>query len=138
MKNSPPAESEASAPVSWLPLGRRVRARRIQLGFRKGAVAAHLGVSMEYFEAMEAGRVELTPVLLGRLAELMKVPVLYFFEDLLSAEEADGENAERGFVSDEERVASLVGAFRRLDREKQQYLLVLAKALAQDTERQGP
>jgi transcriptional regulator with XRE-family HTH domain len=138
MKNSPSAESEASAPVSWLPLGQRVRARRIQLGFRKGAVAAHLGVSMEYFEAMEAGRVELTPVLLGRLAELMKVPVLYFFEDLLSAEEADGENAERGFVSDEERVASLVGAFRRLDREKQQYLLVLAKTLAQDAERQGP
>jgi transcriptional regulator with XRE-family HTH domain len=138
MKNSPPAESDASAPVSWLPLGQRVRARRIQLGFRKGAVAAHLGVSMEYLEAMEAGRLELTPVLLGRLAELMKVPVLYFFEDLLSAEEADGENAERGFVSDEERVASLVGAFRRLDREKQQYLLVLAKALAQDTERQGP
>jgi transcriptional regulator with XRE-family HTH domain len=137
MKNSPSAESEASAPASWLPLGQRVRARRIQLGFRKGAVAGHLGVSMEYFEAMEAGRVELTPVLLGRLAELMKVPVLYFFEDLLSAEEADGENAERGFVSDEERVASLVGAFRRLDREKQQYLLVLAKSLAQDAERQG-
>jgi transcriptional regulator with XRE-family HTH domain len=137
MKNSPSAETEASAPASWLPLGQRVRARRIQLGFRKGAVAAHLGVSMEHFEAMEAGRVELTPVLLGRLAELMKVPVLYFFEDLLSAEEADGENAERGFVSDEERVASLVGAFRRLDREKQQYLLVLAKTLAQDTGRQG-
>jgi transcriptional regulator with XRE-family HTH domain len=114
-----------------------VRARRIQLGFRKGAVAGHLGVSMEYFDAMEAGRVELTPALLGRLAELMKVPVLYFFEDLLSAEEAGGGHAERGFVSDEERVASLVGAFRRLDREKQQYLLVLAKTLAQDAERPG-
>ena len=138
MKNPSSVESEASQPVSWLPLGQRVRARRIQLGFRKGAVAAHLGVSMEYFEAMEAGRVELTPVLLGRLAELMKVPVLYFFEELLSAEEAGGENVEHGFVSDEERVASLVGAFRRLDREKQQYLLVLAKLLAQDAERQGP
>ena len=85
MKNSPSPESEASAPVSWLPVGQRVRARRIQLGFRKGAVAARLGVSMERFEAMEAGRVEITPELLGRLSELMKVPVLYFFEDLLSA-----------------------------------------------------
>ena len=93
MKNSPAPESEASVPGSWLPVGQRVpaRARRIQLGFRKGAVAARLGVSMERFEAMEAGRVEITPELLGRLSELMKVPVLYFFEDLLSAEAAGGE-----------------------------------------------
>jgi hypothetical protein len=60
--------------------------------------------------------------------------VLYFFEDLLSAGAAGGESCDRGVVSDEERVASLVGAFRRLDREKQQYLLVLATALAKDTE----
>ncbi len=135
MKNSPSPESEVSAPVSWLPLGQRVRARRIQLGFRKGAVAARLGVSMERFEAMEAGRVEITPALLGQLSELMKVPVLYFFEDLLSAEAAaGGESCDRGVGSDEERVASLVGAFRRLDREKQQYLLVLATTLAKDAE----
>jgi transcriptional regulator with XRE-family HTH domain len=137
IKNSPSVESEASGPVSWLPLGQRVRARRIQLGFRKGAVAAHLGVSMESFEAMEAGRVEITPVLLGRLSELMKVPVLYFFEDLLAREEADAGRTEHHFVSDEERVASLVNAFRRLDRDKQQYLLVLASTLAQDCERTG-
>lgn len=137
VKNSPSEESEASAPVAWLPLGQRVRTRRIQLGFRKGAVAAHLGVSMERFEAMEAGRVEITPVLLGRLSELMKVPVLYFFEDLLASEAADARRSELGFVSDEERVASLVDTFRRLDREKQQYLLVLARALAQDAERSG-
>jgi transcriptional regulator with XRE-family HTH domain len=138
MQNSLSPESEVSAPGSWLPVGQRVRARRIQLGFRKGAVAARLGVSMERFEAMEAGRVEITPELLGRLSELMKVPVLYFFEDLLSAEAAGGESCDRGVVSDEERVASLVGAFRRLDREKQQYLLVLATTLAKDTERRGP
>ena len=138
MKNSPSAESGAGAPTSWLSLGQRVRTRRIQLGFRKGAVAAHLGVSMERFEAMEAGRVEISPALLGRLSELMKVPVLYFFEDLIAAQEAGGGSSERGFVSDEERVASLVGAFRRLDREKQTYLLVLAETLAQNSEGSGP
>jgi transcriptional regulator with XRE-family HTH domain len=137
VKSSPSAESEAGAPISWPSLGQRVRTRRIQLGFRKGAVAAHLGVSMERFEAMEAGRVEISPALLGQLSGLMKVPVLYFFEDLVAAQEADGESSERGFVSDEERVASLVGAFRRLDRDKQKYLLVLAETLAQDTNGHG-
>jgi transcriptional regulator with XRE-family HTH domain len=137
VKDSPSAENQARGPVSWPALGQRMRARRIQLGFRKGAVAAHLGVSMQRFEAMEAGRIEISPALLDRLSELMKVPVLYFFEDLVATEDAEGDSAERGFVSDEERVASLVVTFRRLDREKQRYLLVLARTLAQEPDGRG-
>ena len=133
VKNSASASNEEGMPGSWLPIAQRVRNRRVQLGFRKGAVAAHLGVSMGHFEEMEAGRIEIEPVLLGRLSELMKVPVLYFFEGLFPAENAtEACRLERGAASEEERLESLISAFRRLDREKQQHLLVLANALAED------
>jgi transcriptional regulator with XRE-family HTH domain len=135
VKNSSSSvESGVTGPAPWLPIGQRLRNRRVQLGFRKGAVAAHLGVSMASFEEIEAGQVEISPVLLGRLSELLKVPVLYFFEDMFpSGDAAEPCQTERGAVSDEERLERLVAAFRKLDRDKQQYLLVLAGALEQDT-----
>jgi|RhiMetdeSRZDD1v2_1073273.scaffolds.fasta_scaffold1339508_2 transcriptional regulator with XRE-family HTH domain len=117
----------------WFPMGQRLRNRRIQLGFRKGALAAHLGVSVPQFEEMEAGSIEMSPVLLGRLAELLKVPVLYFFEDILPGNNgAHPERPEPAPVSDEERMESLVSAFRALDRDKQQCLLAFARVLARD------
>ena len=111
----------------WLQMGQRLRNRRIQVGFRKGAIAAHLGVSTTRFEEMEAGQAEISPMLLGRLSDLLKVPVSYFFEDIFA-----GAAAAQPAVSDQERLNDLVSAYRVLDSNKQQYLLVLARALAQD------
>jgi transcriptional regulator with XRE-family HTH domain len=117
----------------WFPMGQRLRNRRIQLGFRKGALAAHLGVSVSHFEEMETGSIEMSPVLLGRLSELLKVPVLYFFEDILPGNNgAQPERPERAPISDEECLESLVIAFRALDRDKQQCLLTFARVLARD------
>jgi transcriptional regulator with XRE-family HTH domain len=110
-------------------MGQRLRNRRIQIGFRKGAIAAHLGVTTERFEEFEAGTVEIPHVLLGRLSDLMKVPVLYFFEDSFPTE-ASSRTAERP-VNDEECLESLVSTFRSLDSDKKNYLVAFARALAQ-------
>jgi transcriptional regulator with XRE-family HTH domain len=133
VNSSSSVAKETGGQGSWLAIAQRVRNRRVQLGFRKGALAAHLGVSMQQFDDMEAGRVEISSLLLGRLSDVLKVPVSYFFADLLTgAEAAERCRPERGAGSDEERLQSLVAVFRKLDRDKQQYLLVLAKAMMQD------
>jgi transcriptional regulator with XRE-family HTH domain len=117
----------------WFAMGQRLRNRRIQLGFRKSALAANLGVPMSHFEEMEAGSIEISPVLLGRLSELLKVPVLYFFEDTLPDNNgAQPERPEQAPLSDEECLESLVRTFRALDRDKQQCLLTFARVLARD------
>jgi transcriptional regulator with XRE-family HTH domain len=119
----------------WFAMGQRLRNRRIQLGFRKGALVAHLGVSVVYYDGMEAGSVEISPVLLGRLSELLKVPVLYFFEDMHPGDAAVGRApAQTSPVSDEECLKGLISAFRALDPDKQRYLLQLAQALAQEAD----
>ncbi len=133
VNSSSSVASEAGGQGSWVSIAQRVRNRRVQLGFRKGALAAHLDVSMQQFEDMEAGRIEISSVLLGRLSEVLKVPVFYFFEDLFpGANAAERCRPEEEAGSDEERLQSLVSAFRKLDRDKQQHLLALANAMAQD------
>jgi transcriptional regulator with XRE-family HTH domain len=128
---SPQVRPVAQGP--WVSMGQRLRNRRIQLGFRKGALAAHLSVSVSHFEEMEAGSIEMSPVLLGRLSELLKVPVLYFFEDILPGNNGpQSGRPEPAPVSDEERLASLVSTFRALDQDKQQCVLTFARVLARD------
>jgi transcriptional regulator with XRE-family HTH domain len=120
-------------------MGQRLRNRRVQLGFRKGAIAAHLGVSTERFEEFEAGAVQLPSVLLGKLSDLLKVPVRYFFEDMFStATGVEPVGPEGGAASEAERLETLVNAFRALDSDKQQALLVLARAFAQDGAKAPP
>ena len=130
---SPALRPDARGP--WFDIGQRLRNRRIQLGYRKGALAAHLGVSMARFEEMEAGLVEMSPPLVTRLADLLKIPAVYFYEDMPSGPDV-ARSAPSGppTASDEECLEGLISAFRALDRGKQQYLLALALALAQDAE----
>ena len=116
----------------WLAIAQRIRNRRVQLGFRKGALAAQLGVSMQQFEDMEAGRIEISSELLGRLSDALKVPVFYFFEDSLFGAKAFESGQPEQTNTDEERLQSMVASFRKLDRDKQQYLLALATAMAQN------
>ena len=134
MKSSRSLEAGAAAQGPWFQMGQRLRSRRVQLGFRKGALAAHLGVSMACFEQMEAGAVEISPALLGKLSDLLKVPVIYFFQDMVpqapdvTESEPQAEPAEPA-TTDEER---LVNAFRSLDPESRKYLLTVARALARE------
>ena len=134
VKSMRSVEVAPSARGPWFDMGQRLRNRRIQIGFRKGAIAAHLGVSTQRFEEFEAGTVEIPHVLLARLSDLMKVPVLYFFEDMFPGAEAQSAGPARtepSAISTEERLENLVNAFNSLDSDKQQYLVSFAKALAQ-------
>jgi transcriptional regulator with XRE-family HTH domain len=122
----------------WLHIGRRLRNRRVQMGYTEAAVAAHLGIPLEGYKAFEAGQAETPAALLAQIAEHFKVSILYFFQDVPFGEiEPDPPPSLEPTIftvaTDEDRVASLVRDFRKLDRDRQQHLLMLARVLAEDT-----
>jgi len=122
----------------WLHIGRRLRDRRAKLGFTEASVAAHLGIPLACYQACEAGRAETPAALLAELADHLKVSIFYFFQDVPFGEDepdplpSPEPTAVFTVATDADRVASLVRDFRKLDRDRQQYLLLLARVLAED------
>jgi transcriptional regulator with XRE-family HTH domain len=120
----------------WVHIGLRLRSRRLQMGFTEGSIAAHLGIALSAYQDFEAGRAEMPAAQLADLAELFKVSMFYFFQEAAfgDVEPAPPSSPEppRIFTvaTDEDRAASLIHDFRSLDRNRQQYLLLLARALA--------
>ena len=77
----------ASRDRLWLHLGNRLRFRREQLRIGSPKAAAHVGVALETYEEYETGEHLIPAKQLADLAELLAVPVFYFFEDLQIGEE---------------------------------------------------
>lgn len=128
--------------VLWIMVGRRLRARRIELGYEVDHVADELGISPSVYDHYEAGSDQAPALLLARLADLFVVPVLWFFKDMCASEE-DGAPACLGpprsyrIATVDERIGFLAASFRELDLEGQQYLLAIADALGRSNRKRG-
>ena len=121
----------------WLHLGNRLRFRREQLGIGSPKAAAHVGVALETYEEYETGEHLIPTKQLADLAELLAVPVFYFFEDLQIGEVNPGvqqlkPDAVYAVATVTDRIAALIDDFQKLDFERQQHLLLVAWALAID------
>lgn len=137
-RNSPFEQTPgASGDRLWLHLGSRLRFRREQLAIGALRAAAHVGVTLLTYEEYESG-VRLIPARqLAELAELFAVPVFYFFDELQIGEEtSDGRHqrpdAVYAVATQSDRIAALMADFQKLDFERQQHLLSVARALASD------
>jgi transcriptional regulator with XRE-family HTH domain len=124
----------------WQQLGNRVRFRREQLRLDARAAAAHIGVALETYEKYETGERLVPANQLAELAELLAVPVFYFFDDLQIGEiksRADeaGAHAVYAVATESERIAGLIEDFQELDFEGQQHVLQIARLLANDARR---
>lgn len=122
----------------WASLGNRIRLRREQIQLTAWDAACELGADIQTYADYERG-VRLIPAdRLATLARLFKVPVFYFFEDLqavdptASVDPGARDGTEYMVATQTERIASLVEDFQRLDFARQQHLLVVARALADD------
>jgi transcriptional regulator with XRE-family HTH domain len=121
----------------WQQLGSRIRFRREQLRLDARAAAAHIGVTLESYEQFEAGERLVPANQLADLAELLVVPVFYFFDDLQIGEtNAPGNevNLHAGYAiaTESERIAALIEDFQKLDFDRQQHVLLVARVLAND------
>ena len=122
----------------WLHLGKRLRLRREQRGIDSTRAAAHVGVALPTYEEYETGERLVPASQLAQLAELFAVPVFYFFEDLRVGEpQLDTRqlrpDAAYAIATDTDRIATLIDDFKKLDFDRQQHLLLVARVLANDT-----
>jgi len=96
-------------------IGRRLKLRRLQLGLSQESLALALGVTFEQVQKYETGsdRVEAAP--LQQIAEILKVPVLFFFGGTLGgAPDRQGDCNVLDFL-DTAYALRLVQAFRRIE-----------------------
>jgi len=122
----------------WAVIGRRLRARRTQLGMDVDRIAEELDIAPAAYADYESGSDPMPALLLGQIADLLGVPLVWFFQDVtfdaqVEDEAAAGNDPPRIFVvaTVEQRVQSLAESFRKLDLEGQQHLLAIAGALSQ-------
>lgn len=120
----------------WSHLGTRIRLRREQLGLNAWTAANCAGVELQTYLHYERGERLIPADQLAALAQLLNVPLFFFFEDLQKTDYAV-EAAKEGEISyavatETERIAILVEDFQKLDFVRQQCLLVVARALSDD------
>ena len=129
------APAEPHGGTLWVGIGRRLQTRRTELGLTVNEVARALAMAPRAYKALEEGIERVPASLLGQIAELFRVRVFFFFQDIDFGDEgaADVAASPHGayrVATLEERVEFLADSFRKLDLEGQQHLLALASALS--------
>jgi transcriptional regulator with XRE-family HTH domain len=117
-------------------LGRRLRRRRRLLGLTQQQLAGACGVRFQQIQKYECAANRMSAARLWQLAEVLEVPVGYFYEGLSQvqreARAKDGENGGEMFARKETR--DLIQAYYQLGERPRRRLLDLAKSLNGDVE----
>jgi transcriptional regulator with XRE-family HTH domain len=118
-------------------LGRRLRRRRRLLGLTQQQLAAACGVRFQQIQKYECAANRMSAARIWQVAQVLEVPVSYFFEGLGSARcesrpvNGDGQPREM-FTRKETR--DLIRAYYSLSERPRRRLLDLAKSLNGDVE----
>ncbi|MFL5297010.1 MAG: helix-turn-helix domain-containing protein [Phenylobacterium sp.] len=117
-------------------LGRRLRRRRRILGLTQQQLAAACGVRFQQIQKYECAANRMSAARLWQLAEVLEVPVSYFYEglspDLPGRDDLDAHGQEPPEPAEpmaRKETHDLVRAFHALSERPRQRLLDLAKAL---------
>jgi transcriptional regulator with XRE-family HTH domain len=116
-----------------LHLGKRLRARRRLLSLTQQQLAVVVGVRFQQIQKYECGANRISASRLWRLAEVLGVPVGYFYDGLGSAASSpmsDGASQVEAMAREES--LDLIRAYYRLDERPRRRLLDLAKSLNDD------
>jgi len=116
-------------------LGRRLRRRRRLLGLTQHQLANACGVRFQQIQKYECAANRMSAARLWQLAEVLDVPISYFYEGLGSPREArahEGEAQREVFTRKETR--DLIRAYYRLSERPRRRLLDLGKSLNGDVE----
>jgi transcriptional regulator with XRE-family HTH domain len=115
-------------------LGRRLRRRRRLLGLTQQQLAGSCGVRFQQIQKYECAANRMSAARLWQLAEVLQVPVSYFYEGLVEAQ-TEARQAEGGRdgpgreVFGRKETTDLIQAFYRLSERPRQRLLDLAKSM---------
>ena len=114
-------------------IGRRIKLRRLQLGLSQESLGLALGVTFEQVQKYEKGADRIGAGRLQQVAEILKVPILFFFGgNLGGAEDLEDSAAVLDFL-DIAYSLRLVQAFRRIrDRHVKQCIVEFVEQIASE------
>jgi transcriptional regulator with XRE-family HTH domain len=75
-------------------IGRGLKSRRLALGLSEEALAAALGVTCDQLRKYESGHGHIDAARLQRVADVLKVPVLFFFDGAFNTRDDHGGSCE--------------------------------------------
>lgn len=112
-------------------IGERLKLRRLQLGLSQESLSVALGVTYEQVQKYEKGTDRIDPARLQQIAEILKVPILFFFGGTISGTD---NRRSGGYVLDFLDTAyalRLARAFGRIrDRDTRQSIVELVERVA--------
>jgi transcriptional regulator with XRE-family HTH domain len=96
-------------------IGSRLKLRRLQLGLSQESLALALGLTLEQLQRYEAGSDRIDAARLQQIAEILRMPILFFFGATVSgAREREGDCNVIHFL-DTAYALRLMQAFRRIE-----------------------
>jgi transcriptional regulator with XRE-family HTH domain len=95
-------------------IGKRVKLRRLQLGLSQESLGLALGVTFEQVQKYETGNDRIEVARLQQIAEILNVPILFFFGGTLSGARARQGPCDVVDFLDTAYALRLVQAFRRI------------------------
>jgi len=114
-------------------VGVRIRTRRLLLGMNQETLANALGLTFQQVQKYEGGANRVSASRLAQVAEILGVPVAYFFDDLEAAGDAaaTGETNIREMLQRPEAIQLIRWYYAMADPEVRQQFLEMVKAVAQ-------
>jgi transcriptional regulator with XRE-family HTH domain len=119
-------------------IGRRIKLRRLQLGLSEESLGVALGVTFEQVQKYERGSDRIGAGRLQQVAEILKVPILFFFGG--NPGEAEGREESDAVLEflDTAYSLRLVQAFGRIrDRHIRQCIVEIVEQVADKTSARG-
>lgn len=125
------SKSRTKAPDSRdMEVGRRIRAQRLVRGLSQTDLGRSLGITFQQVQKYEKGANRVGAGRLTRIAEVLAVPVAFFFGDHASSGKADDASEALGFLETAGAVR-LVKAYARIDdTDVRRALVDLAESIA--------
>lgn len=117
-------------------VGSRIRLRRLMLGMSQTKLADQLGVTFQQVQKYEKGANRVGASRLQHIADVLKVPISFFFENGGDADKESGlgeANDVAGFVSTKEGMELNRAFFAITDTKVRQSIVALTKSLAGST-----
>ena len=104
-------------------LGSKLRMRRLALGLTQTKVAQAINVTFQQIQKYEKGTNGISSLRIMQLANFLKVPVVYFFEDFPAYSDASKDNAE----AEDLNFSFLAKLFSALSDQKKEKILQVLK-----------
>jgi transcriptional regulator with XRE-family HTH domain len=119
-------------------VGARIRTQRLLIGMNQETLARALGLTFQQVQKYEGGANRVSASRLSQIAEVLGVPIAYFFSDLEAgdAQPSAREREARERLQRPETIELIRAYYGIADQQIRQQFLDMVKAVAQSHERQ--